>query len=254
MFLRECQGVDLSRLPTAAKIGTGPLTAEFYHELFEAIQALGPSDRQWVENKQALGKEIERHLFRPWSDGHSRQPRILATGAGEGWSECVWLEQGFDVTIHDGTPAYFDAIRARAPTAKFIVADMATYVPEGEFDIITMLANDFVLDHSGFVDFLRRMISHLSDGGLVVCFCPSVLSVRRTLIEIVRRLTAYYQRNGWIHWGCWRTPGEFERVARAAGFRVVKALRPGRSGWRELSLGVPPWKESNGLFALEKTT
>ncbi len=252
MYLRECQGVDLRRLPAAAKLGSGPVTAEFYDQLFAAIQARGQSAPEWIASKQTLGRDIAARILQPWKERHGRAPRILATGAGEAWAECTWLEAGFAVTIHDGTSAYFEAIQARQPQASFLQSDMASFTPEQTFDVISMLANDFVLDRAGFVDFCRRMAAALSPGGMIICYCPSVLSLRRILIEALRRATGYYRRNQWIFWGWWRSPGEFQRVSRAAGLQLTNAFKPSNGGWAAQSLTLPSWKENNGIFLFEK--
>jgi hypothetical protein len=252
MYVRECQGVELASLPAAAKMGGQPVTAKFYGELFAAIQALGPSDPKWVEGKREFGRRIAKELLHPWMERHGRKPRILALGVGEGWTECTWLEEGFDVTLHDGTEAYFGQIRQRHPEAKLLKADFAEINFSEAFDVITILALDFTMERQEFVAFLKRLTGFLTGEGAIICYCPNVLSLRRMAIDAVRRLADYHRRKGWIWWGWWRTPNEYLKAARACGLRVTRELLPKGSEAQKIKFAIPPWRESNGVFLFER--
>lgn len=243
MFLREAFGVKLSDLPAAPKHAGEVVSAEFYGQLMTAVAALNADHTRWINSKQDLGDRIAEQVIQPWQNAAKRPPRILAVGVGEAYAEGRWIERGWNVLLHDGTDAAQSAIRRRHPSASFVTADMRGFTPYGEFDVITMIANDFVLDRLELTGFAKRMAASLSIGGLLIIWCPNILSARRMAIEVVRRLTGAHRRNGWIPWGWWRSISEFRRLASDTGMK----LRHDLSTPHQL-----PLRSETGMYCLER--
>ena len=208
-----------------------------------AVAALNADQTTWIRSKQDLGDQIADQIIRPWQNAAKRPPRILAVGVGEAYAEGRWIERGWDVLLHDGTDAAQSAIRRRHPSASFVTADMKEFEPNGEFDVITMLANDFVLDRMELTGFAKRLAASLSIGGLLIIWCPNILSVRRMAIEVIRRLAGTHKRNGWIFWGWWRTINEFHRLASDTGMK----LRQDLSAPNQM-----PLRGETGMYCLER--
>lgn len=249
MYLREAFGVRFADLPSTAGLGNEAISAEFYGQLFHAKKALDSPDTEWRDNKRQLGEDIARKYLMPWRERANRTPRILATGAGEAVAEGVWIDLGMDVTIHDGTTENVPVLKQRYPTAKFLIEDMATMRPNSRYDIVSMLANDFVLGRNQLRDFVRRISESLVPGGLLICSCPNILSLRRIGIELLRRSLGYYRKGGWVFWGWWRTPSEFVRVGAENGLELVSSEIGAAAMAAHI---VPPLKSNNGLFCFKK--
>ena len=251
MYLKEWGGVVLADLLDAREQSDSPLTAEFYGRFYAALKSKGPSDAKWVANKQKLGDQIAAEFFEPWQRQFGRRPRILATGAGEAWAEGQWLAAGYSTTLQDGTDELFEAIRLRHPTVLFEIGNMHNFVPSEDYDIITMLANDYVLDSVELPDFLSRLAQKLVRGGKIIIYCPNTLSYRRVVIEAVRRLTGYHRRNRWVFWGWWRTKASFQRAATTCGLRLTHSVVSGCQGPIAKLLPMALRNES-GMFELTK--
>ena len=253
MYLREWDGIEFASLPASQSTDDKPMSAEFYAQLYAALNARGGTNPSWQRSKTQLGEQLHREVFMPWQARAGRPPIILAVGAGQSFAERVWIEAGLGVTLHDGHEANFAELRTRYPQASFLVGDLRDVEPAQSFDIITLLAVDYILPRADFASLLRRLAGWLRKGGIIVIYTPSMLTVRRLAVECLRRATGAYSRNGYVFWGWWRTPGEFATVATLAGMRLREVWKFGGSVlatpglvWRTL-----PLRDMNGLFIYE---
>ena len=102
----------------------------------------------WGTEESSFAREVARYL----TGG-----RVLDLGCGEGRDAVFFAKQGFEVTGVDVSQAGIAKARKLAEmkevTATWVVADLATYRPPGEFDLIYS---------SGSIHYLpRRVRTHL---------------------------------------------------------------------------------------------
>jgi cyclopropane fatty-acyl-phospholipid synthase-like methyltransferase len=167
-------------------------------------------------------------VFEQWESRVGRKPRILALAVGLGAAEGVWLERGYDVTVHECQETSLRALREQFPQAPVIIADLRGIVIPGRFDIITMLASEYMLSNQELASFLRTAKASIAEDGSLVLHSVTILSIVRLAKECLKRLGR--RQSGHVFWGWLRTPSELTRGARDAGFRVDSAYRVGVNG------------------------
>jgi len=220
------QQVDLTTLPAPANAPAGPeLYRQFYIEL---EQGRGAPDQHWRTTKRTLGEGIAHHVFEQWESRFGRKPRILALAVGLGVAEGVWLEREYDVTLHDCQETSLRTLRERFPQVPVIIADLRTIEIPAKFDIIIILASEYMLSSRELASFLRVAKSSLAEDGRLVLHSVSILSMVRLAKECVKRFMRH--REARVFWGWLRTPSELARSAADAGLRVESAYRVGVNG------------------------
>jgi len=220
------QQVDLTALPAPSNAPAGPeLYRQFYIEL---EQGRGAPDRHWRSTKRTLGESIRQHIFEPWESRFFRKPRILALAVGLGAAEGVWLERGYDVTLHDCQETSLRTLRERFPQAPVIIADLRSIVIPAKVDIIIILASEYMLSNRELADFLHVAKSSLAEDGCLVVHSVSILSMVRLGKECLKRFIRH--RESRVFWGWLRTPSELARSAAHAGLQVESAYRVGANG------------------------
>ena len=255
MFERSWHGIDMTSLPAAATVSDKPVSVEFYAQFYQALAAgRGHIEPQWLENKRQLGEIIGHDLIAPWQKKHGRPPRILALGAGKAPVEHVWHKQGHAVTFHDCQEDSLAETRRLYPAADFLIGDIFQMQPAAQYDLITLVAIDYVMNRREFGEFLARASRWLGPGGQIVIYCASTLSFRQMAAEIVKRCLGRHRKNRQVFWGYWRTPGEFFRTSRAAGLTVAGVYRLGGRSLQRAAAAVrrlPTWRDSHLVVTLE---
>lgn len=243
MYQRTWHGIDLTSLPAAATASDKPAAVEFYAQFYQALAAgRGRIEPQWLENKRQLGEAIGRDLIAPWQKKHGRSPRILALGAGKAPVEHVWHQQGHAVTFHDCQEDSLAETRRLYPQANFLIGDIFQMQPAEQYDLITLITIDYVMNRQEFVEFLARAACWLG-GGQIVIYCASTLSYRQMAVEIVKRCLGRYRKNRQVFWGYWRTPGEFFTAAARAGLRVAEVYHLGAARLKPAAPLVRRWPQ-----------
>lgn len=255
MYQRTWHGIDLTSLPSAAIAQDKPASAEFYRQFYEALSAgRGKIESSWLASKRQLGEAIERDLIAPWQTCARRAPRILALGSGSAPVERVWHERGHRVTFHDCQEASLAETRRACPGAEFLIGDIVELEPKADYDLITLITIDYVLNRAEFAGFLSRAARWLNSGGQIIIYCASTLSFRQMAVETARRLSGHYRNGRQVFWGYWRTPGEFFRAARNAGLRLTAAYHPSGDGLKKsrgLATKLPPLRNPHLIVTLE---
>jgi hypothetical protein len=225
-YVRTWQQIDLTSLAVTADRPAGP---ELYQQFYVKLdQGCGAPDQHWRTTKRTLGEGIAHHVFEQWESCFHRRPRILALAVGVGAAEGVWLEHGYDVTLHDCQETSLRSLREQFPEAPIIIADLRSIMIPTKFDIIVILASEYMLSNRELADFLEAAKLGLSDDGCLVLHSVSILSMVRLAKECVKRWR--HSRTGRIFWGWFRTPAELARSAIRAGFRVATSYRVGVNG------------------------
>lgn len=254
MYQRMWHGIDMTTLPAAKTAPDQPVSVEFYAQFYQALAAgRGSIDPQWIASKRKFGEDIERDIIRPWQQRNGRSPRILALGSGSAPVERVWHERGHAVTFHDCQEASLAEPRRLYPTAGFLIGDIFKLTPEKNYDLVTLITIDYVMNRREFTEFLARAARWLEPGGQILIYCASTLSFRQLAAEIIKRALGRYRNGRQVFWGYWRTPGEFFRTARAAGLRVAEVYHLGGTGLQPPSLirRLPPWRSTHLVLTLE---
>ncbi len=223
-YQRSWQKVDLTRLRTGG--AHSPAGPELYEQFYiELAQGRGGPDQRWSTSKQTLGAVVADEVFEAWRRRSGRDPRILALAAGTGAAEGVWLERGYDVTLHDCQDVSLRALRERFPRSGVLIADLRTIVIPGGFDIIVMLASEYVLSEDELAGLVRTAETSVADGGWIVLHSVSVLSAVRFAKESLKRLARRLSSDEGVFWGWFRTPGELARSGVGAGLQIVAVYR-----------------------------
>ncbi len=236
-FIRKWQGVDLAELAGERDPGDGPVPPELYQEFYAALQAgHGKVGADWTKGKVALGGLVASELFERWERRNGRRPLVLAMCAGQGVAEGVWLERGYNVTLHDCQMTSLRDLCARFPDTPTLIADIREIAIASKFDLILILASEYFLDTAELEQLMRKVSDSLTPDGLFVLHSVSVLSVRQWLSEILKKAIGTYRAATYLFWGWWRTPYEFYRCARGAGLTLLSAstLVTSRGGYRSM--------------------
>ena len=221
MYVHTWQGVDLTTLQSVKdlppdQIAGPPVYEEFYRILNDTQES---ADRAWLEGKIQNGQVLLERVIRPWEQREQRRPAILSIGAGRGITEEVWLQEGYNVTLQEVQPFSFREISRKYPTAKFVVGDVRTLLPQQErYDIIFMLGLDYLMHDEELVDLFRISSTLLKERGFLVNHTMNSLSVRQLLVYFLRRFMGTHKRG--VLWGYYRTPAELNKTARQVGLRI----------------------------------
>jgi hypothetical protein len=230
------------------------LYAGFYTQL---AKGCGGPTQGCVEDKIALGAAISSQVFQLWERKYGRRPRVLALAVGNGMTEAVWLDQGYDVTLHECQAVSLKDLCHRFPHAPTFIADLRGAIIPGTFDIVAMVAADYAFTSEELTGLMRSVRASLGSHGWMVMHSMSILSVTRWVKEKLRRVPGGYPSSDHVFWGWWRTPGELAGIAAAAGLEVAhvyrkmsprggKLLRP---RWWRLA---PVWSRESMLMVLSR--
>lgn len=135
--------------------------------------------------------------------------RLLDVACGTGLSFVALLEQGWQVTGCDISPAMLDLARARAGAAATLLgADMRALPDLGEFDLIWSLNDslNYLLSPAELEAALAGMRRNLAPGG-VVLFDVNTLTTYRTFFSIEHVVEANGRR---LVWKGQMSPAEIE--------------------------------------------
>ena len=215
-FQNTWHSINLDRL--ACGDNSKPAGPELYERFYKALdQGIGRTDEAWASNKRQTGRFVSSEVFGNWEVRTGRSPRILALCVGTCVAERVWLQEGWDVTLHECQTASLKDIRSEFPAVPVLIGDIRDLTISQRFDIIVLLTGDYFLTRSELQGFLWRVTETLAEDGLLVIHSVSILSVWQALKEMVKVASGKYRRAVWVLWGYWRTPSEFARSARQAG-------------------------------------
>lgn len=226
MYAREWRGVDLTRLPAAWDASNRPAGPAVYEQFYEALQAREQHpDPKWAHDKVRMGEFISTEVLDRWQQQHGRSPRILALAVGEGVSEGVWLEQGRNVTLQEVQQVSLGKLNAKFPNAPTVIGDVRQLGEIGKYDIVAILASEYVLSREELKSVFQRVRTWLTEEGCFLVVSVSVLSLRQWAVEILKVLARQLRRTPHVFWGWWRTPGEFRQIAAEAGLTLISVYR-----------------------------
>ena len=218
-FQHTWHGVRLHDLTNGE--GATPAGPDVYKRLYQTL-ADGKSlpDQTWSTKKRALGEFISVEIFKGWEARNLCSPRILALCAGKCAAERVWLEQNYNVTIHEYQTVSLQDVRTEFPNVPVLIGDVRELSIEETFDIVVLLAGEYFLDRRELETVLRKVAVRLSHDGLFVMQSVSALSLTQSLKELIKKFSRRYRSSAYVFWGYWRTPSEFSKSARRAGLQM----------------------------------
>ena len=226
MYAREWRGVDLTTLPAARDASTRPAGPALYKQFYEALQARERRpDPTWAHNKVRLGEFISTEILNRWRQRHGRSPRILALAVGEGLAEGVWLEQGWNVTLQEAQRVSLGKLNEKFPNAPSVIGDLRQLGDIGKYDIVAILASEYVLDREELKSMFRKVRTWLTEEGCFLVVSVSVLSLRQWAVEILKVFSGQRRRTPHVFWGWWRSPGEFRQIGADAGLTLTSVYR-----------------------------
>jgi len=128
-------------------------------------------DKLYGSTPQALGQPTQ--VFRDFFDQLGGGPvRVLDVGCGQGRDALFIAALGHSVVGVDlsanGVRDLINAARAENLQIQGIVADIVTYVPPGEFEVILIDRTLHMLSKTERLAVLERLICHVADGGWVL--------------------------------------------------------------------------------------
>jgi 2-polyprenyl-3-methyl-5-hydroxy-6-metoxy-1,4-benzoquinol methylase len=116
---------------------------------------------------------LRRMLKKADTDGKITGKSALELGSGTGDFARKLAELGFDVLAVDFSEvaiAQAKELHPESASIKYVVADLETYKPKGELDLITMkLVLAFIKDKKGL---LERICASLNDDGVFLLISP----------------------------------------------------------------------------------
>ena len=220
-YHRSWQQVDLTGLANAADVPAGPeLYRQFYMEL---ERGHGGPNRHWMSTKRTLGEQVARRVFEPWARHMGRQPRILALAVGLGAAESVWLERGYDVTMHDCQETSLHSLLERFPGTPVLLGDLRNIALPAGFDIVVMLASEYMLSREELARLAEAVKASLAPDGCFILHSVCVLSMLRLVKQCLKRIAR--RNDTGVFWGWMRTPAELAHNTMVAGLAVETAYR-----------------------------
>ena len=167
-------------------------------------------DKLYGETRDALGPPTQ--VFVDFFAKFGRKPvRVLDVGCGQGRDSLFIARLGHEVVGVDISPNGIrdltDAAAIESLAVEGIVTNIATYAPEGIFDVILIDRTLHMLDPSSQLAVLSRLLDHVAAGGwLLIADEPSniddfdeviakhaadwMVDLRRRGYLFVRRLSA----------------------------------------------------------------
>ncbi|WP_162251716.1 PIG-L family deacetylase [Cellulomonas sp. Root137] len=138
------------------------LTGEFFDATYgRHADPWGYTDRWYEERKRAL-------TLAALPD--ARFGRVLEVGCGIGVLTAQLAERADDLLAVDVSAAAVERARERVPGARVEVADIASRVPEGPFDLVVLSEVGYYLDRPTLVRVLGELRAQLAPGGtLLAC-------------------------------------------------------------------------------------
>jgi perosamine synthetase len=141
--------------PAEAALAFGPAFAEAYDALY--------SEKGYAGEVTLLEGAIQRH-------GTPGMRRVLDLGCGTGRHALELSSRGFDVVGVDRSPSMLEIARARAPSLRFVEADMAEVDLGETFDVVVILfaALSYQTTPDGILRALGAARRHLRPSGLLI--------------------------------------------------------------------------------------
>lgn len=245
MYQQTWHGIDLTSLAASPKTMEEIAGPEFYTEFYARLSAgEGHVDPIWVENKRSLG-HLMVPFFTRWQEAQGRSPRILALAVGKAIVEGEWLKAGFDVTFNECQSDSLKELQEKYPTAKTLLGDVKSLSTTEQYDIVTLIALDCVLNHEQLGQLLERIKPWLTPKGEILVYCTNALSWRQFTREVVKYAIGHYRRHRHIFWGWWRSPSEFLRLAEETGMEAEVYTHHGNHELRKRSSWRAGWMNRN---------
>jgi hypothetical protein len=221
MYIKEWGGVSMTDLPSATSASHRPDALAFYQEFYQRFTSLGVTPPKWLEDKRILANAIFRSILEPAAKSLGHLPSILAVGAGLAIAEGAWKEQGCEVVFNDCQEISLRSAQERFPNGEFLIGDIRKLPLLRQFDAISLLAFDYLFPRAELLDFVTRAGEWLKPEGQIIVYCPNTLSFRQVAAETIKRLLGRHRQSNYIHYGYWRSPAEFHRIARKAGLSAT---------------------------------
>lgn len=138
------------------------LTGEFFDATYDRHDdPWGYTDRWYEKRKRAL-------TLAALPD--ARYGRVLEVGCGIGVLTAQLAEHADDLLAIDVSAAAVERARERVPGARVEVADVASRVPTGPFDLVVLSEVGYYLDRPTLARVLRELRAQLAPGGtLLAC-------------------------------------------------------------------------------------
>jgi SAM-dependent methyltransferase len=144
-------------------------------------------DRLYRENPHALG-EPSKAFVEFFADYDQANARILDLGCGQGRDALFIARLGHHVVGVDLSPAAIsdlirDAERETLPI-EGVVADITTYTPTGQFDVVLVDRTLHMLDPKPRHNVLERLLHHVAlSGDLLIADEPSNMAGFRNVLD-----------------------------------------------------------------------
>ena len=143
-------------------------------------------DKLYGETRDALGPPTS--IFVEFFDLFERErARILDVGCGQGRDALFIARKGYGVVGVDISPNGIRDLKAAAEKENLsihgVVADIATYTPEGEFDVILIDRTLHMLSQTTRLPVVAALLDHVGeDGWLLIADEPSNIKDFETTI------------------------------------------------------------------------
>lgn len=128
-------------------------------------------DALYRKNKDALGAPT-KEFVRFFEDLKNATATVLDIGCGQGRDAIFIARRGHAVTAMDLSPAGIADIQAVAKTENLpltaVVADVTTYTPDGQFDVILIDRTLHMLEKAPRLAALSRLLGHVAPLGWVL--------------------------------------------------------------------------------------
>ena len=124
-----------------------------YSELFSRIY----DEFGWNYYPEAFARKLPE-----WMEKNARSVRrVLDLGCGTGVLCRILRQEGYETCGVDLSEAMIEIARKEDPHGRYEVADMAAYIPDGPYDLVTCTGD--ALNHLTDPGDIRKMFAHVHD-------------------------------------------------------------------------------------------
>ena len=223
MYQTEWQGIKFNEFYALSEnqLADSDFYNSFYKEFFNKYNDYKELNSNWIKQKETIADFIIREFLK-----ENKQKKIFSIGCGIGIIEKKIFEEGYkNIEIQEVSHDSLLWIKKIIPQKQIHIGFLNEITPGDKYDIIYMVAVDYVFEQKEYTDFLKQIKRYLSNNGSIVVISASFYNY--SLVNEIKSILSYLikilinKKKSKQFWGYSRAARDYRNALKKSGYNQL---------------------------------